>query len=137
PLSNGTFNLTATDGTLLLTASATDAIISRSETSEAGSILSATISYTGSVIGSYVQPTPASISFTLLATPATASTSGGYLDAFSADATGQFSGTAAIAVLVPASVWGGAALLAVLSGWKWMSSRSGRRAVELIPIERR
>src|SRR5881394_1613243 len=36
PLSNGTFNLTATDGTLLLTASATDAIISRSETSEAG-----------------------------------------------------------------------------------------------------
>src|SRR4051812_35585563 len=68
PLSNGTFSLRATDGTLLLTASATDAIISRSPTNEQGSIISATISYTGGLLNSYVQPTPASISFTLLAT---------------------------------------------------------------------
>jgi hypothetical protein len=135
PLSNGTFNITATDGTLLLTASATDAFILRSPTNEDGSILSATISYTGGVIGSYVQPTPASISFTLIATPATASTTNGYLDGFSADANGQFSGT--VAVPIPASVWGGTALLAALGIWKWMNTRANRRAVELIPIGRR
>jgi len=135
PLSNGTFNMTATDGTLLLTASASDAFISRSPTNEQGSILGATISYTGGVIRSYVQPTPASISFTLIATPATATTTDGYLDGFSADATGQFSGARAVAVPVPASVWGGSALFAVLAICKWMNAR--RRAVQLIPIEHR
>src|SRR5687768_14868326 len=59
PLSNGTFSMRATDGTLLLTANATDAYISRSPINEQGSIISATISYTGGVISSYVQPTPA------------------------------------------------------------------------------
>jgi len=137
PLSNGTFNMTATDGTLLLSASATDALISRSPSNEQGSILSATISYTGGVIRPYVDPTPASISFTLIATPTSATVTGGYLDGFSADATGQFSGTRAVAVPVPASVWGGAALFAALAGWKWMQMRANRRSVELIPIERR
>jgi hypothetical protein len=137
PLSNGTFNITATDGTLLLTASATDAFISRSPTNEEGSILSATISYTGGLIRSYVEPTPASISFTLIANPTTASTTNGYLDGFSADATGQFSGMPAVAVPVPASVWGGVALLAVLAIWKWMNTRENRRAVAVVPIQRR
>jgi hypothetical protein len=136
PLSNGTFNMTATDGTLLLKASATDAIISRSPINEQGSILSATISYTGGVISSYVQPTPASISFTLIATPATASTTNGYLDRFDADATGEFSGTKAVAIPLPASVWGGAALLAVLGVCRFIANRK-RAAVELIPVSRR
>ena len=137
PLSNGTFSMKATDGTLLLTASATDAFISRSASNEQGSILSASISYTGGVIGSYVDPTPASISFTLIATPTSATVTNGYLDAFSADATGQFSGTRAVAVPVPASAWGGGMLLAVLATWKWMHTRASRRSVELIPIENR
>ena len=100
-------------------------------------ILSASISYTGGVIGSYVDPTPASISFTLIATPTSATVTNGYLDAFSADATGQFSGTRAVAVPVPASAWGGGMLLAVLATWKWMHTRASRRSVELIPIENR
>ncbi len=137
PLSSGTFNMKATDGTLLLTASATDAFISRSPSNEQGSILSATISYTGGVIGSYVDPTPASISFTLIATPTSATVTNGYLDGFSADATGQFSGTRAVAVPVPASVWGGGVLLAALAIWKWMNMLANRRSVELIPIENR
>jgi len=137
PLSNGTFNMTATDGTLLLKASAIDAYISRSPVNEQGSILSATISYTGGVISSYVQPTPASISFTLIATPGTASTTNGYLDRFEADATGEFSGTKAVAIPVPASVWGGAALLAVLGIWKWMSTRGNKSAMAVIPVSRR
>lgn len=135
PLSNGTFSMRATDGTLLLSASATDAIISRSPINEDGSIISATISYTGGVIGSYVQPTPASISFTLIATPATASTSGGYLDRFDADATGQFSGTAAATVPTPAAVWGGIALMGVLALWKLIANR--KSAFAFIPISRR
>jgi len=136
PLSNGSFNMTATDGTLLLTASATDAFISRSPSNEQGSILSATISYTGGVIGSYVQPTPASISFTLLATPTSATVTNGYLDGFSADATGEFSGTQAVSVPVPASVWMGGVLLMAVGLWKWHANRQ-KGAVELIPIERR
>jgi hypothetical protein len=136
PLSNGTFSMKATDGTLLLTASATDAFISRSPINEQGSILSATISYTGGLISSYVQPTPASISFTLIATPATASMTGGYLDRFEADATGEFSGTPAVAVPTPAAVWGGFVLMMALGMWKWMTTRR-QEAVELIPIPRR
>jgi hypothetical protein len=136
PLSNGTFNLSATDGTLLLTATATDATILRSPSNEQGSILSATISYTGGVIGSYVQPTPASISFTLIAAPTNATVSNGYLDAFSADATGEFSGTRAVSVPVPASVWMGGVLLVALGLWKW-NAHWQKGAVELIPVERR
>jgi hypothetical protein len=136
PLSNGTFNMTATDGTLLLKANATDAFISRSPTNEQGSIISATISYTGGVISSYVQPTPASISFSLIATPATATTSNGYLDRFEADATGQFSGTPAVAIPVPASVWGGLMLMFALGIWKWIVTRR-KGTVVLIPISRR
>jgi hypothetical protein len=137
PLSNGIFQLKATDGTLLLSASATDAFIQRSPFNEQGAILSATISYTGGVIGAYVQPTPASISFSLIATPATASTTNGFLDAFSADATGAFSGTRAVAVPVPAAVWGGVGLMVLIAGWKWTSRRRGTRAMVFVPIERR
>jgi len=136
PLSNGTFSMKATDGTLLLTANATDAFISRSPINEQGSIISATISYTGGVISSYVQPTPASISFSLIATPATATTTNGYLDRFEADATGEFSGTKAVAVPMPATVWGGIFLMFILGGWKILTNRS-KRAVALIPISRR
>jgi hypothetical protein len=135
PLSNGTFSMTATDGTLLLTASATDALIMRSPDNEQGSIISATIAYTGGVIGSYVQPTPASMSFTLIASPTKGTTTNGYLDAFVADATGQFSGTA-VSVPTPAAVWAGVVLMMVLGVWKWMGSRR-RISVELIPISRR
>jgi len=136
PLSNGTFTMKATDGTLLLTANATDAYISRSPINEQGSIISATISYTGGVINSYVQPTPASISFSLIATPATATTSNGYLDRFEADATGQFSGTPAVAIPTPAAVWGGVVLMLALGIWKWIAI-GRKRAVQLIPISRR
>jgi hypothetical protein len=135
PLSNGTFSLRATDGTLLLTANATDAFISRSPSNEQGSIISATISYTGGVISSYVQPTPASISFTLIATPATATVTGGYLDRFEADATGEFSGTKAVAVPTPAAVWGGIVLMVVLALWKGIAYR--KSALAFIPISRR
>lgn len=137
PLSNGTFQLKATDGTLLLSASATDAFIQRSPFNEQGSILSATISYTGGVIGSYVQPTPASISFSLIATPATASTTNGYLNQFSADATGAFSGTRAVAVPTPAAVWAGIVLMLALGMWKWIANRGSKEAVALIPVSRR
>jgi hypothetical protein len=135
PLSNGTFSMTATDGTLLLTASATDAFISRSPINEQGSILSATISYTGGVISSYVQPTPASISFSLIAMPTTATASNGYLDRFEADATGQFSGTPAVAIPTPAAVWGGVVLMIAMGGWRLLANR--KRVVEFIPISSR
>ncbi len=135
PLSNGTFSMRATDGTLLLTADATNAFISRSPSNEQGSIISANISYTGGVISSYVQPTPASISFTLIATPATATVTGDYLDRFEADATGEFSGTKAVAIPTPAAVWGGIALMLVLGILKVISRR--KAAFALIPISRR
>jgi hypothetical protein len=135
-LSNGSFSMTATDGTLLLTASATDAIITRSPDNEQGSIISATISYTGGVISSYVQPTPASMSFTLIASPTKGTTTNGYLDAFQADATGQFSGIKAVSVPTPAAVWAGVVLMVLLGVWKWMASRR-KMSVELIPISRR
>jgi hypothetical protein len=139
-LSSGAFEIWSTNSfgvgakTLLLSGSATNAVITGTANSGTGSTFSTHVTYTGGILLDTVggNGTTGQFSFTDLSINPFLHLDGGKLAAFTASGTGSFSADTGTSpgnpVPLPAAAWGGMGLLGLLGGAQALRRRSLRQA---------